>query len=52
VAINRQRVWVGALVGGAVFNVRSIASEFWVAPALEAKGHLSAALAAAAVYRD
>lgn len=36
-AINRNRVWMGALVGGIVFNLWSIVVEFHLMPAIVGK---------------
>lgn len=43
-AINTKRVWLGTLVGGVVFNAWSIVTEFVLAPALEGRGQLPAAM--------
>ena len=43
-AINRRRVWLGALVGGGVFNLWSLVVEFALMPAIVGKARMDIAL--------
>ena len=44
-AINRRRVWLGALVGGVVFNLWSMAVEFGLSSLIVGKARMDIAMA-------